>query len=358
MASWMIHLRIADQLADRVKDLDDTAFVMGSIAPDSGVPNADWSAYIPPKSVSHYKTQKEDETFFDIGRFISEHFTAEKIRSFSRREFSFFLGYYVHLLTDVEWIREIYRPAVAAHADRPKTDLLREMKRDWYDLDFRYLEEHPDFRAFRIYEKAAGFRNDFLDIFSADAFDSRREYICGYYRGEHGELYRDYPYLAPAQADRFVCQTARKLSAELETVLAVWNEEVPCGLRDLQPSQFYISERKLREVRSWFNPADLSGFEPVPVMILDGIPVMTDGHTRAAAALLAGLDAVPLVRDRDDLDREMYRRCVAECRKRRVVTPEDLISRVVPEEEYHAKWDQWCDRMQAEVEESRREGSR
>ena len=76
---------------------------------------------------------------------------------------------------------------------------------------------------------------------------------------------------------------------------------------------------------------------------------MTDGHTRAAAALLAGLESVPLCRDRDDLDLEMYRRCVDECRRRQVVSPEDLVSRVVPEEEYREKWDRWCDRMQEEV---------
>ena len=70
MASWMIHLRIADQLTDRIKDLDETSFIMGNIAPDSGVPSADWTVYNPPKSVSHYKTKREDETFFDIHELI------------------------------------------------------------------------------------------------------------------------------------------------------------------------------------------------------------------------------------------------------------------------------------------------
>lgn len=36
-----------------------------------------------------------------------------------------------------------------------------------------------------------------MDIFSEDAFENCREYICGFYRGEHGELYREYPYLTP-----------------------------------------------------------------------------------------------------------------------------------------------------------------
>ena len=42
MASWMVHLRIADELLKHISNIDETAFVMGNIAPDSGVPNEDW----------------------------------------------------------------------------------------------------------------------------------------------------------------------------------------------------------------------------------------------------------------------------------------------------------------------------
>ena len=120
-------------------------------------------------------------------------------------------------------------------------------------------------------------------------------------------------------------------------------------LKDLQPSQFYISEKKLHDIEVWLNPEDLSGFEPIPVKILDGVSVMTDGHTRAVAALRAGLTTVPLAADEDDLDWEMYRRCVQECRKRDIFSPADLLGRIIPESEYDEKWNQWCDRMQAEV---------
>lgn len=134
----------------------------------------------------------------------------------------------------------------------------------------------------------------------------------------------------------------RKISTEVEN-------RPSFKLTELQPSQFYISEKKLREINEWFRPEDRSNFEPIPVKLLDGLPVMTDGHTRAVAALLAGLDAVPLVWDADELDWDMYRRCVEECRRRGVSSPADLLGRVISETEYGEKWDRWCDKMHAEV---------
>ncbi|MBR4800232.1 MAG: hypothetical protein IK048_00930 [Clostridia bacterium] len=120
-------------------------------------------------------------------------------------------------------------------------------------------------------------------------------------------------------------------------------------LKDLQPSQFYISEKKLENVKKWFNSNDLSSFESIPVKILDDVPVMTDGHTRAVAAVMAGLESVPLVWDEDELSWDMYRKCVEECRARGVLSPIDLQNRIITEKEYVEKWDKWCDKMQEEV---------
>lgn len=211
MASWMIHLRVADALLDKLADLDRTAFVVGSIAPDSGVPNSDWTTFTPPKSVTHYKTKTKDgASYINVEAFCREYFSPEQLERCDNTAYSFFLGYYTHLLTDVEWSEKIYRPTKKAAENTP--DVTEKMKEDWYDLDFRFLHEHPDFRAFAIYERAAGFRNTFMKEFSEDAFDDRREYISAFYRGdEHGELYRDYPYLTPERADRFVEETVEKL---------------------------------------------------------------------------------------------------------------------------------------------------
>ena len=94
MASWMVHLRIADELLNRIDDLDETTFVLGNIAPDSGVPNEDWSVFTPPTNVTHFKTKPEERTFIDIDKFITEYFSSEAINGYTQKEYSFFLGYY------------------------------------------------------------------------------------------------------------------------------------------------------------------------------------------------------------------------------------------------------------------------
>lgn len=220
MASWMVHLRIADELLKKLNGIDETAFIVGSIAPDSGVPNADWSSFSPPKSVTHFHKRTEAGTVIDLDGFRNKYLSAETISGYNTREYSFFLGYYAHLLTDERWAQTIsgeLRIAYPTEYSENKGKLIERAKEDWYDLDFRYLREHPDFHAFAVYENAVGFENDLMDIFAADAFENRRGYITGFYRGdEHGELYRDYPYLTPGRADEFVHDTSEWIGEYLK----------------------------------------------------------------------------------------------------------------------------------------------
>lgn len=120
-------------------------------------------------------------------------------------------------------------------------------------------------------------------------------------------------------------------------------------IRDLQPSQFYISNEKIENIKKWFDPKDLSNFESIPIKQLDGEIVITDGHTRLVVALLSGLESVPLIWDEDDLNWDMYRECVKECKKQGILSPINLLKRIVSKEEYDIKWNKWCDKMQARL---------
>ena len=223
MASWMVHLRIADKLLPHLNNIDETGFVVGNMAPDSGVPNADWSEFRPPYSVTHFKKKTDEKSRIDVDAFCDRYFSEETIRGYDQRTYSFFLGYYTHLLTDIRWSKTVVAALKEAYPEEAAADkekLIRAAKEDWYDLDYLYLEEHPDFRAFSIYEDAADFDNAFMDLFARDAFENRRRYICDFYRnGDHGDLHRDFRYLMPERANAFVKETVEWI-LEQETVRA------------------------------------------------------------------------------------------------------------------------------------------
>ncbi len=221
MASWMVHLRIADRLLDELPGLCPTEFIVGNIAPDSGVPNEDWSAFSPPTKISHFKngTQKAGpETF------ASKYFTAAQREHYSPRQSSFYLGYLTHLLTDQLWSEQIALPSFRKYIggeppyNGPKA---WEIKEDWYDLDFKYLRDHPDFRGFYLYRNAVDFRNDFMEEFAPDAFDNRRQYITSFYLEGKDNLDRAYSYLTEAEMDCFVEQSVHSILDRLHTYYAI-----------------------------------------------------------------------------------------------------------------------------------------
>ncbi|MCL2058199.1 MAG: GNAT family N-acetyltransferase [Oscillospiraceae bacterium] len=115
----------------------------------------------------------------------------------------------------------------------------------------------------------------------------------------------------------------------------------------LQPSQLWISEGKLRLVREWFDPndKDSGNFDPIPVKRFNGKVLMTDGHTRAVAAYLAGWDSVPVYWDEDELDMRAYAMDVKWCDEEAVRSPIDLAGRIVPHKDYERLWRKRCMEM-------------
>ncbi len=106
MASWITHAWIADILLGDT-ELDPVGFTVGSVAPDCNIENADWTSFTPPREVTHFMTGKSKLTADCEGFF--KRYIVEKQYS-SNRERSFFLGYYAHLVADVEFTRFIRDP--------------------------------------------------------------------------------------------------------------------------------------------------------------------------------------------------------------------------------------------------------
>ena len=220
MASWMVHLRIADRLLGSLPGLSAVDFVVGNIAPDSGVPNEDGTAFTPSTAVTHFRVDPANPRAIQIPVFVGRYFAPAQRASYTPAQNSFFRGYLVHLMTDQLWSDNVLTALMERFPDQGKADrqgLIARAKEDWYDLDYQYLRQHPDFRAFRIYSGAAGYENTFMSEFAPDAFDNRRQYITSFYLEKNDHLDREYPYLNETQMDRFVSDASEEILSRLRT---------------------------------------------------------------------------------------------------------------------------------------------
>ena len=219
MASWMIHLRVAQQLYRRLNIEFINEFVLGNIAPDSGVPTEDGSGFSPDASVSHFRSL-DDNGIKNIHeeKFIQQYFTPAHRLSYSPKEYAFFLGYLTHLLTDKIWAREI------VYSAKEKQDVLfrtnRELfwqtiKKDWYDLDFMYLKSNPSFEAFHIYREIKDIRNTYVDFFSENAFAERRLFILNFYENGVANIEEHSTYLSKEELDVFVNSAVNEIIAQI-----------------------------------------------------------------------------------------------------------------------------------------------
>lgn len=127
-------------------------------------------------------------------------------------------------------------------------------------------------------------------------------------------------------------------------------------LTDIQPSQLYVSESKLAKVYEWFRPEDQESYDPLPVKDLNGKIIFTDGHTRALAAYIKGVEAIKVYWDPDDLDWEAYQICVDWCNAEGVHSIAALAERIITPEAYKTLWLNRCQQMQDELEQIRQSG--
>ena len=222
MASWMVHFRVADGILSTCDRLSSLEFIFGNIAPDSGVPNEDWSVFTPSTDISHFKIPRSDgKMVIAPEKFASKYLTKDKLCTYTPEERSFYLGYLSHLLTDLLWIEKVFDPTARRDPEYSDTNraCVQKWKEDWYDLDFLYLRENPNFNVFLQYRAAEGFENRFMEEFAPDAFDNRRAYICEFYLENKSGLDREYPYLTREQMDDFVAQASEHLCKILTPLL-------------------------------------------------------------------------------------------------------------------------------------------
>ena len=113
-------------------------------------------------------------------------------------------------------------------------------------------------------------------------------------------------------------------------------------IKDLHPTQLYLSEKKLQDIHMLYQSVEKPSINPISVLAFGDRLLITDGHHRVYQALLAGLDTISAEFDRDGGD-QLYRLYAQACEKRKIYSVLDLKNHILPQDEYEAKWYNWCD---------------
>ena len=113
-------------------------------------------------------------------------------------------------------------------------------------------------------------------------------------------------------------------------------------IKDLHPTQLYLSEKKLHDIQMLYQSEEIINLDPISILAFGNRLLITDGHHRAYQALLAGQDTISAEFDRDGGD-ELYKLYAQACEERKICSVLDLKNRILPQDEYAAKWYNWCD---------------
>lgn len=113
-------------------------------------------------------------------------------------------------------------------------------------------------------------------------------------------------------------------------------------ITDLHPTQLYLSEKKLHDIQMLDQSVEIINMDPISILAVGNRLLITDGHHRAYQALLAGRDTISAEFDQDGGD-ELYDLYAQACEERKIYSVLDLKNHILPQDEYEAKWYNWCD---------------
>jgi hypothetical protein len=220
MASWIVHLRIAEKLQGIFPELDPARFAVGNITPDSGIPDEKWEHFTPPAEILHFQDASSTERRLADLEFYRRYLVPLR-GSEDGGLSSFRVGYFCHLITDNLWAREIGRPTLKRYAAEfaADKDFIWEVKKDWYGLDFLYVRDHPDCLFWRVF-LAAQPETGGLDFLLPEGARRNVEHIQEYYQRSDAEIQamceRPYIYLSMPQVDHFVDESTQQIARILK----------------------------------------------------------------------------------------------------------------------------------------------
>ncbi|MCM1114176.1 MAG: zinc dependent phospholipase C family protein [Clostridium sp.] len=175
MAFWSVHFLISDWFIKRLDNLDVEYFVIGNIAPDCSP--ACNGGYYPPSEVTHVTHNGNNKSNCDY-QFIYDNYIANARENKAR---SFWIGYYVHLFTDVLWSRQLYyaKKAEQKTAEQEKY-FKKKIREEWSNFDQILIREKPS-ESFEIFKQLPGFDEAYPDFYKDNEI-ARQQYNIIHHR--------------------------------------------------------------------------------------------------------------------------------------------------------------------------------
>lgn len=210
MATWVVHMRIADEfIKDGIVHQDfKKEFVIGSLAPDCGYGKKDsYGDFSPPPKVTHW-TPYGIKVFCKYDEFYDTYLKDKEEDS----DYYFYFGYYIHLITDVLWSASVFLPTKIKYAEEYKknSDYLKIIKKDWYDLDYKYLNDHQNFEPYYILKNTESVK-DYLPYYEKGQLTKQIRFIADYYiNRENRSVDRKFQFLTENDVNEFI-RIAKKL---------------------------------------------------------------------------------------------------------------------------------------------------
>ena len=240
MGTWISHLRIAEKLLDHFPELDEVTFTFGNLSPDSGIPNADWTQFDPPKEVTHFLRRGEGEHAIHDLEFYKQ-YLADMDPKDDLKSYSFRLGYFFHLICDILWAKRIFKATKQEFKplfDEDPRKAVETVKDDWYGLDQLYIRDHPDSNFWQVI-MANPNPPSYLPFVKNEALHQQYDHIRRFYSKPETQwfLALPYQYLNEATMNRMVNDSIEAVLFVHEKVRVLQNLDGPKSSVSLFPEE-------------------------------------------------------------------------------------------------------------------------
>lgn len=210
MPSWANHFKVADKLYNQIHNLDLDYFLIGNIAPGCGIPTGKNGAYLPPSSITHFtKADISYKDDCDYEYLYNNYIKNER----DIKKLSFFIGYFVHLVTDCEFTKNVYYPIKSACSPCDASEFWKIMKLEIHNMDCAYLLNNES-RSFEKFKELDCFSEEYPKWYKPNQITKQMKNIVKYYSGINSSI-MDYKYVNLKIMDDYIEETVNKVIIEL-----------------------------------------------------------------------------------------------------------------------------------------------